>query len=105
MAKKKTPPPEGTVTDLTAAIKALREELSKAMTASTDEDLRFEVGTVTMEFAVEVTADKEGHAGIKFWVVDVGGGGGRSRSATHTVTLELTPHTSAGGNVEISDDD
>lgn len=100
-----TPRPAGTVTDLADAVRALREELSSAMAASTDETLRFEVDTVTMEFVVEVTADTEAHAGVKFWVVDVGAGGGLSRSASHTVTLELTPKTSTGERPEISDEE
>jgi hypothetical protein len=100
-----TPRPAGTVTDLADAVRALREELSSAMAVSTDEDLRFEVGTVTMEFAVAVTADTKAHAGVKFWVVDVGAEGGLSRLASHTVTLELTPKTSTGERPEISDEE
>lgn len=101
-----TPRPAGTVTDLADAVRALRQELSNAMAAaSTDENLRFEVDAVTMEFAVEVTADTDAHAGVKFWVVDVGAGGGLSRSSSHTVTLELTPKTSTGERPEISDEE
>ena len=100
-----TPRPAGTVTDLADAVRALREELSSAMAASTDENLRFEVDAVKMEFVVEVTANTEAHAGVKFWVVDVGAEGGLSRSASHTVTLELTPKTSTGGRPEISDEE
>jgi len=99
------PRPSGAVAGLADVVKALRAELSEAMVAAERERLRFEVGTVTMEFHVEVTADAEAHAGIKFWVVDVGASGGTSRTATHTITLQLTPKTATGGRPEIADEE
>ena len=97
--------PEQTVIGLEAAVRALRAELQQAMTAAEGESLRFEVGAVEMEFAVEVTADAEAHAGVKFWVVDVGAKGSTGRTGTHRVTLQLTPRTAGGGSAEISDRD
>jgi hypothetical protein len=102
---KSIPPPDGTVAGLADTVKALRAELNDAMTAGEHEALRFEVGTVTMEFAVQVTADAEAKGGVRFWVVELGGGAHAGRSATHTVTLELTPKTRSGEHPLISDDD
>ena len=99
------PRPEGTVAGLADAVKALRAELNDAMTAGEHEPLRFEVGTVTMEFAVEMTADAEAKGGVKFWVVELGGSGSVGRSATHTVTLELKPKTQSGQSPLISDEE
>lgn len=97
--------PAGTVAGLAEAVKALRAELNDAMTAGQHEALRFEVGTVTMEFAVEVTADAEAKGGVRFWVVELAAGGSVGRSATHTVTLELKPKTQSGQNPLISDEE
>lgn len=100
-----SPRPEGTVTDLASAVDALRFELDHAAGVAKHKALRFNVSKVTMNFSVEVTADAEAHAGVKFWVVDVGASGGLSRTTGHTVTLELTPTTSAGRHLEIADDE
>ena len=98
-------PPEGTVAGLADAVKALRSELSDAMAAGQGEPLQFEVGTVTMAFAVEVTADAEAKGGVRFWVVELGSAGSVGRHATHTVTLEMTPKTGTGQSPLIADDE
>jgi hypothetical protein len=97
--------PAGTVADLADAVTALRAELVRAMEAGKGEAVQFEVGTVTMEFAVEATADAEAKGGVRFWVVELGASGSVRRSATHTVTLEMKPRTKGGGNLSISDRD
>ncbi len=97
--------PEQTMVGLEAAVRGLRAELQEAMTSAEGESLRFEGGTVEMEFAVEVTADAEAHAGVKFWVVDVGAKGSIGTTGTHRVTLQLTPRTAEGASPEISDRD
>lgn len=99
------PRPEGTAAGLADAVIALRSELVDAMEAGKGEDLQFEVGTVTMEFTVEATADAEAKGGVRFWVVELGTSGSVGRSATHTVTLELKPRTSSGRPPLISDDE
>lgn len=105
MARADTSRPAGTVADLADAVTALRAELVKAMEAGKGEAVQFDVGTVTMEFEVEATADVEAKGGVRFWVVELGAYGSVGRSATHTVTLEMKPRTKDGGNLSISDRD
>jgi hypothetical protein len=97
--------PDGTVAGLSDAVRALRAELIDAMAAGKGEPLQFELGTVTMEFAVEVTADVEATGGVRFWVVELGGTRKVGRAATHTVTLEMKPRTSSGRSPMIADEE
>jgi hypothetical protein len=46
---------------------------------------------VELEFSVEVTREGSGEAGIKFWVVSMGGRAGLSNAQTHRVSLSLVP--------------
>ena len=76
---------------LQESIAALRREIIESITASQGEVLRFEVGEITMEFHVEVERSVEGKGGIKFWVVELGAGGGAKDKAIHKVTIPLKP--------------
>ena len=105
MAHVSVSPPAGTVAGLADTVTALRAELVRAMEAGKGESVQFEVETVTMEFAVEATADAGAKGGVRFWVVELGASGSVGRSATHTVTLEMKPKTKAGGNLSIADRD
>ena len=87
---------------LAEAIKALRTELLTAIVEGTDKDLRFALGPIDLELQLEVSKEAGGEAGIKFWVLSVGGKGSRSSGATHTVRLTLTP-VSESGNVPVSE--
>lgn len=83
---------------LAATIRALRRELTAAVRESEDEEIRFALGPIELELRVEVSASGGGEAGIKFWVVSLGGKGERSSDATQTLRLKLTPQlTSAAG--------
>ncbi len=88
---------------LAEAIRALRSELTAAMAEGTGQELRFELGQVEMEFLLEVQKEAGAEAGVKFWVVNLGGKGSVSSGSTHRVTLALTPRTSRGGSPLISD--
>lgn len=88
---------------LADAIRALRAELTTAMAEGTGEALRFELGPVEMEFLLEVGREAGGEAGVKFWVISLGGKGGVSSGSTHRVTLSLTPKAGAGGPPVIRD--
>ena len=96
--------PEGMVAGLADAIKALRAELVEAMSAGKEERLKFELGAVTMEFAVELTVDAEASGGVRFWVVGLDGKGSVGRTSTHTVSLEMKPKIGER-SVLISDDE
>jgi Trypsin-co-occurring domain 2 len=76
---------------LEETIAALRQELIASIIASQGEGLRFEVGEVIVEFHVEVERNTDAKGGIKFWVVELGGGGGQKDKSTHKVTIPLKP--------------
>jgi hypothetical protein len=76
---------------LQEAIAALRTELIESIVASQGERLRFEVGQITMEFQIEVERSAEAKGGIKFWVVELGGGGTAKDKNVHKVVIPLKP--------------
>lgn len=84
---------------LADAITALRAELTRSIASSTDEELRFEVGQITVEFQMEVERSTSASAGVKFWVLQAGGiAAGRQREI-HKLVVPLTPRLSRGGPV------
>jgi hypothetical protein len=76
---------------LADAIRALRRELVESIEAAEDSDLRFTLGPIELELAVQLSSDGHGEAGVHFWVVSLGAGASRQRAVTHTVKLSLTP--------------
>lgn len=90
---------------LADAVRALRSELTTVMREGRDEALRFELGPVEMEFLLEVQLEAGGEAGVKFWVVNLGGRGSVTRGSTHRVTLTLTPRDASGRSPRISDEE
>ena len=76
---------------LAAAISALREELHQAWTESADQNLRFKPAPVELTLQVAVTTGGKGRAGIRWWLVDLGGEFTREASAMQTVKLTLEP--------------
>jgi hypothetical protein len=86
---------------LANAIQAIRQELAIAMAAGADEELRFRVGTVELQFQIVVTQSADASAKVRFWVVDVRAGGSVERAATHTIRIQLDPITSRGEEVEV----
>ena len=91
--------------DIGSAIDALRAQLTDARRRGADEDLRFELGDVTVEFGVEARKEGSGDAGVRFGVVSLGAKGSVSKSATHKVIINLKPRTRTGESVDIGDDD
>jgi Trypsin-co-occurring domain 2 len=94
------PEPEGI--PLTDAVSQLRGELERAIVHAEGERLKFEAIDVTMEFQVGVTRTGEGHAGLKFWVLELGGGRSRENATTQTVGLRLKPVLADGRPVAIA---
>ena len=90
--------------ELATAVAAVRDELLQAAAAAQDENLRFEVGEVSMEFSVEIRKDANAKVGFTAWVVTAGAGGGVGRSDIHKVALSLRPHFADGRQVEVSDE-
>lgn len=78
---------------LAEVIGDLRKELSDAVTQAAGESIRFQAGEIEVELSVEVEVKAGG--GIQFWVVNIGGSAGRTRS--HTIKIPLKP-VDANGN-------
>ena len=77
--------------ELAETVEALRAELARAAEAGAD-----------AEFHVAVTRSGEGRAGVKFWVVELGGAGSYAREEIQTVTVTLgTPVDRSGNPVKI----
>jgi hypothetical protein len=81
---------EGSI-ELSALIKELRQELSEAMRAGADEDLRFELGPVELELSVAVERSGGPNAKVRFWVVEVGGDAKVSSATAQKIKLTLDP--------------
>ena len=87
---------------LAEAIKALRAELGQAMAEGSGQHIRFRPGPIEMEFQLEVEDQVGAEAGIKFWVVTIGGKGSHTSGTTHRVALSLVPVGPDGKDLEIS---
>ena len=81
---------EGSV-ELAVLIKQLRLELTEAMRAGADEDLRFELGPVEVELSVAMERSGGPNAKVRFWVVEVGGDARVSSASTQRIKLILDP--------------
>ncbi|GHF41632.1 trypco2 family protein [Streptomyces morookaense] len=78
---------------LAELIGQLRTELTEAMHAGQDTDLRFEVGRVELELTVAVDKEAAPGAKVRFWVVELGAEAKRSSNTTQRITLELVPRS------------
>lgn len=78
--------------ELAELIGQLRSELTSAMTAGTGQDLRFELGPVELELAVEVKKEGGGGGKVRFWVVELGADGKAGTGTTQKIKLTLDPH-------------
>jgi hypothetical protein len=94
--------PEGVI-GLSDAIEGLRYELAVAAWRGKGQWLRFKPGPIELTVEATVTSKAEGHAGVRWWIVEAGGSGSSERAATHTVKLNLDPvmFNEAGQQVEM----
>jgi hypothetical protein len=77
--------------ELADMITQLRQELSRAMTAGADADLRFRAEKVELELTVGVERTQEPGVKVRFWVFDAGATAKRSAAVTQKLTLTLQP--------------
>jgi hypothetical protein len=76
---------------LAEAIAGLRADLSTARLQGEGQDIRFSVGEIEVELAVEFGWSKEAGGGFKlFSFVDLSGKAGSTDKATNKVKLKLT---------------
>jgi hypothetical protein len=87
---------------LSGAIRKLRAELLESMQEAEGEELRFALGDIDLELQLEVSQEGKGDAGIRFWLVSLGGSVSDSHTTTHTVRLKLTPETREGATPRVS---
>jgi hypothetical protein len=84
---------------LAETVAALRAELAAAVTAAANEEIQFPVGPVQLEFHVGVTKSAEGKGGLRFWVLELGGGGSRATETIHKITVNLQAPIDAAGEL------
>jgi hypothetical protein len=77
--------------ELADLIGQLRHELSRAMWAGENADLRFEAETVELELTVAVEKARQPGARVRFWVLDAGVDVRRVSTATQKITLVMRP--------------
>jgi hypothetical protein len=76
--------------------------LAVAVEQAVGADLQFPVDGVQLEFHVAVTKTGEGRAGLKFYVLEMGGSGSYAREEIQTVTVTLgAPIDQAGDVVKV----
>jgi hypothetical protein len=88
---------------LVELIRGLRSELWEAAVEGGAEELRFDVGPITLDLEVMVTRAGKGDAGVKFWVLTASGGGSFETARTQRLQLQLTPKTAEGANYQVYD--
>jgi len=76
---------------LVEVVASLRAALTEAVEKGRGQDIQFPVGDVTLEFHVGVTRDVHGGGGLRFWILELGGGGGYETESIQKVTLKLGP--------------
>jgi hypothetical protein len=82
---------------LAETVEALRAELREAVRAGDDADIQFPVTGVQVEFQVGVKKSADGRAGLKFWLVELGAGGGYAHESVQKVTVTFGPPVDRDG--------
>ena len=87
---------------LSDVVRALRVELESAMSEGEDQRVQFEAKSIAMEFQVGVTKTAEAKGGVRFWVLELGGGGSHASESIQKVALSLEPILATGEPVKIA---
>ena len=78
-------------------IDALHAELAAAVKKAQEQDIRFPIGSVQLEFQVGVTWDEKVNGGVKFWVLELGANASHTNESVQKVTLNLEAPVDAEG--------
>lgn len=81
---------------LSEAIQELRTELAKAIEAGRNDQIKFQPGTIDLELLVTMQKEKEGKAGVKVWVAELGGSLKSQDVNTHKLKISLQPVDAKG---------
>lgn len=84
-------------------VDAIRAELQTAALRARDQQLQFEVQDVTLEVEVTTTGTREAKGGLQVWVLTVGAGGSKAKTASQKVTLNLSAVTADGSKFRVRD--
>jgi hypothetical protein len=88
---------------LAETIDALRLEMAMAVEKAQGQDIQFPIASVHLEFQVGVTWDAEAKAGVKFWVLELGGTSSYANESVQKVTIDLdAPVDLEGRSVRIA---
>ncbi|MER6166956.1 trypco2 family protein [Streptomyces violaceorubidus] len=90
--------------ELADLLKSLRSEISRARIDAGGQDVRFRINSIDLEVNVAVEKSAEGSAGVRFWVVSLGGKAGAKSAQTHVVKLSLTAESDTGDPILTGDD-
>ncbi|GAA0622897.1 hypothetical protein GCM10010174_47390 [Kutzneria viridogrisea] len=90
--------------ELADAVAAVRDELLEAAERGAGADIEFVVGTIKLEFDVELKVDAKAKTGFKAWVVTADAEAGVARTSKHRVSIELTPRLPSGGDLAVAGD-
>jgi hypothetical protein len=77
--------------ELGDAVASVRQELLDAAARETAAGLEFVVGTIELEFSVDLRRDAKVKSGFKAWVVSADVDGGITLGRAHRVKVTLTP--------------
>jgi hypothetical protein len=90
---------------LAEAIEAVRTELCKAQEQGQGSEVRFAVGPVELEFALDVRKTGGGSASVKvLGVLDLSGNGEYSTTNAHRVKIKLSPLGRDGNPLKVAAD-
>ncbi|MFE7890660.1 trypco2 family protein [Streptomyces sp. NPDC057412] len=90
--------------ELATLLASLRSEINRARLDAAGQEVRFRINSIDLELQVAVEKSAEANAGVRFWVVSLGGRGGVKSAETHVVKLSLTAETDTGEPVLTGDD-
>ncbi|MEV7684105.1 trypco2 family protein [Streptomyces sp. NPDC088341] len=88
--------------ELSEVVRQVRGQLNQAMADGKDDDIKFELGPVELEFEVAVSKERGADGGIKVGVLSLGAKGSRSTGTMNRMKLTLTPQNRRGGPIRIS---
>ena len=76
---------------LSAAISALRDELTQAWWDAQHKSVRFKPAPVELTLQVAVTSAGKGSVGVKWWLLELGAEASRQAVVTQTLKVTLEP--------------
>ena len=90
--------------ELASVIDAIRLQLVESAEEAAKATIQFPVTGVELEFHVGVTKAAEAKGGVRFWVLELGGGGSYEAESVQTVRVKLgEPQRSDGTPLRVTE--